>query len=258
MSDLLSEEQDGVYIITLNRVDKHNAFDDSMLAQLLLLIEEAENSASTRVLVLMANGPHFSAGADLSWMQRVSEYNQKQNLEDAMILAQMMYALYHCRKPTIAMVQGAAYGGGAGMAAACDITIAGENAKFCFSEVKFGLIPAVISPYVIRAIGERAATALFMTGNPIDAQRAYQLGLIQHCVPQQDLLTFTMNYAEKIAHSAPEAVKDCKQLVRDIAGQPIDMSLQVKTASLIANKRTSKEGQIGLEAFLSKKTPKWE
>lgn len=257
MSDLLIDQQGSICLITLNRVEKHNAFDDSMLAQLQLNIQEADENDSVKVIILKANGRHFSSGADISWMQRMCDYNQDQNMADAMVLAQMMYTLYHCTKPTIAMIQGAAYGGGAGLAAACDIAIAAEEAQFCFSEVKFGLVPAVISPFVVKAIGQRAATELFMTGDVINAQRAYELQLVQHVVPQNELINFSMNYAEKLANAAPIAVKACKSLVRDVFCKPIDQAMQIKTASIIAEKRVSSEGQLGLKAFLDRKTPKW-
>lgn len=257
MSDLITEQQGKLFLITMNRVEKHNAFDDSMLAHLQLVIEDARDNPSVAVIILMANGPHFSAGADVSWMQRMVDYNEKENISDAMILAQMMRALHTCSKPTIAMVQGAAYGGGAGIAAACDIVVAADTAKFCFSEVKFGLIPAVISPYVIKAIGERSACELFMTAQVFSARRAYELNLVQHCVPETDLLTFTLNLAEKITQNAPLAVKAAKVLVQQVVGRPIDEDMLTKTATLIAQKRVSTEGQHGLKAFLSKKTPHW-
>ena len=257
MNDLLFNQQGRIYSITLNRVEKHNAFDDSMLAHLQLSIQEAEENDSIGVILLKANGPHFSAGADVSWMQRMADYDKHQNMADAMVLAQMMYSLHNCKKPTIAMIQGAAYGGGAGMAAACDVAIAAEEARFCFSEVKFGLVPAVISPYVIKAVGERVATELFMTGEVFNAHRAHQLQLVHHVVVQHDLLGFTMNYAEKLANAAPIAVKACKALVREVAGKPIDTEMQIRTAAIIAEKRVSPEGQLGLKAFLNKTTPKW-
>jgi len=258
VSDLLCEQQGKVFIITMNRVEKHNAFDDSMLTHLELRLEEARENPSVAVIILMANGPHFSAGADIAWMQRMADYNEEENRADALLLAHMMHSLYTCPKPTIAMVQGAAFGGGAGLAAACDIAIAADTARFCFSEVKFGLIPAVISPYVINAIGERAACELFMTAQIINAQRAYDLKLVQHCVPQNELLTFTLDLAEKIANNAPLAVKASKALIRLVGGQPIDEAMQILTSSLIAEKRISAEGQRGLKAFLSKTTPNWD
>ncbi len=258
MSDLICEQQGKLYFITMNRVEKHNAFDDSMLAHLQLEIEEARDNPTVSVIILMANGPHFSAGADVSWMQRMVEYNEQENIDDAMILAQVMNTLYTCPKPTIAMVQGSAYGGGAGLAAVCDIAIAADTAQFCFSEVRYGLIPAIISPYVVRAIGERAACELFISAQVIDAPRAYELKLIQHCVPENELFTYTVNYAERLTQLAPQAVISTKSLVHQISGHPINDALISQTATLTAKKRVSGEGQHGLKAFLSKKKPHWE
>jgi len=257
MSNLLSEQQGKLCFITFNRVEKHNAFDEHMLAELHQMIDDAQKNPTVQILIIKANGPDFSAGADAAWMQRMATFSSTENLQDAMILANMLHRLYSCPKPTIAMVQGAAYGGGAGIAAACDVVIAANNARFCFSEVKLGLIPAVISPYVIKAIGSRATTELFMTANVIAAQRAYELQLIQHIVPPDELLTFATEYAEKIASLAPGAVLEAKALVREISGQPIDETLLKRTASLIAQKRISTEAQHGLTAFLNKKKPNW-
>ena len=211
-----------------------------------------------RALIIKANGRHFSAGADLAWMQRMAEFSEEENLKDALVLAEVMYTLYQSPKPTIAMVQGAAFGGGAGLVAACDIAIASTSARFCFSEVKLGLIPAVISPYVVKAIGERAAKHLFMTAETIDAAEAKRLQLVQHCVADEELWSFTLNYAEQISQLAPQAVRACKTLVKEVAGQIIDEKLMQQTAALIAKKRISAEGQRGLHAFLNKETPTWE
>ncbi len=257
MSDIICEQQGKVFLITMNRVEKNNAFDDSMLAHMQLIIEDARDNPDVAVIILMANGRHFSAGADASWMQRMVDYSEQENIEDAQILAQMMFTLYTCPKPTIAMVQGAAFGGGAGLAAACDITIASDTASFCFSEVRLGLIPAIISPYVMKAIGERAACELFMTAEVIDARRAYELNLVQHCVPVSELLTFTLNMAEKIAQSAPIAVQEAKALKHTVAGRPIDEALLMLTSRLTAERRVSAEAQHGLKSFLTKKTPSW-
>lgn len=258
MSNVLFEQQERVGVITLNRVEKHNAFDDVLLMDLQRLIETATAEPSIHVLVLKANGPHFSAGADMAWMQRMAGLNHDENQADALILARVMSSLYHCTKPTMAMIQGAAYGGGAGLVAACDIAVAADTARFCFSEVTLGLIPAVISPYVIKAIGQRAATALFMTAEVIDAHRAEALQLIQHCVAPNELLDTTMAIAHKMARAAPMAIRACKALVRTVDGKPIDVALQKETAALIAEKRVSPEGQKGLTAFLNKKTPVWD
>ena len=257
MTLLLSETQDHVHIITLNRVDKHNAFDDALLACLQKALDTAIADPNVRVIVLNAHGRHFSAGADLAWMQRMAEFSEAENLSDAKVLAHVMYTLNQSPKPTIAVVQGAAYGGGAGLVAACDIAIAAHTARFCFSEVKLGLIPAVISPYVIKAIGERAATWLFMSAEIFDAKRALELQLVQHCVPEDELQTYTLNYAQQIAQLAPNAVRASKALVRQVAGQPVNEALQHITATLIAKQRVSVEGQQGLQAFLNKETPTW-
>jgi methylglutaconyl-CoA hydratase len=252
MSDLLNEIQDQVCMITLNRIDKHNAFDDVILKHLQTLLDNAIRDPQIKVILLKANGKHFSAGADIAWMQRMTQFSEAENLADAMILAKVMYTLHQSPKPTIAMVQGAAMGGGAGLVAACDIAIAAHTARFCFSEVRLGLTPAVISPYVVKAIGERAATWLFMSAETFGARRACELQLVQFCVAEDELLSYSFNYAKQIANLAPLAVRDAKTLVRQVAQQPINQTLQKQTASLIAQKRVSTEGQRGLQAFLNK------
>ncbi|WP_131775996.1 enoyl-CoA hydratase-related protein [Legionella impletisoli] len=258
MNDVLYDLQGGVFKITLNRIDKHNAFDDKLLAELLRLLEQAETNASVRCVVLNANGKHFSAGADLSWMKRMAEFNEEENIRDATVLANLMHALYRNPKPTIAVVQGAAFGGGAGLVAACDIAIAAENATFCFSEVKLGLIPAVISPYVVNAVGARVATWLFTSAEVVNATRAYELGLVHYCLPIQSLDSFSMSFAETLTKNAPKAVEDAKKLVHFVQDKPITQALIKETALLIAKKRISEEGQCGLNAFLNKKTPIWD
>lgn len=257
MSDLLIEYQEHLCLLTLNRESKRNAFDDKLLAEMQQQCDKAIQNPKVRVIVLKALGKHFSAGADLTWMQRMADFSFDENKQDAMILAQLMSTLYHSPKPTIAMVQGSAYGGGAGLVAACDIGIAATNATFCFSEVTLGLIPAVISPFVIEAIGARAAKALFMSAEVFDAKRALDLHLIQHCVDEEYLFEFTVNYAKIIANNAPHAVRASKQLVRDVMNKCIDETLSRYTADIIAEKRISEEGQKGLKAFLNKQKPNW-
>lgn len=252
MSDVLSEIQGSVLLITLNRIGKHNAFNDILLTDLQYILKQAQENEQIHVIVLKANGRHFSAGADLAWMQRMAEFSEEENIKDAHILAELMSTLYHSKKPTIAMVHGAAMGGGVGLVAACDIAIAADNAQFCFSEVKLGLIPAVISPYVIKAIGERAALELFMSAEVFDAKRAQALHLIQHVVPEQELLSYTLHYAEQIAKWPPQTIIAIKSLVEQIATKPIDKELQSLTAKLIAKQRASSEGQQGLRAFLNR------
>ncbi len=257
MTRLQCESKNHIQLITLNRIEKHNAFDEVLLADLQRALDNAIHNPSIRVILLNAHGRHFSAGADAGWMQRMAELNETENKADAMVLARVMHTLYHSPKPTIAVVQGCAYGGGAGLVAACDIAIAAHTAKFCFSEVKLGLIPAVISPYVIKAIGERAAIWLFMSAEVIDTARALTLQLIQLAVSEEELQSYAINYAEQLAKLAPDAVRASKSLVRDIAQRSIDEELQQVTAQLIAQKRVSNEGQTGLKAFLNKETPTW-
>jgi methylglutaconyl-CoA hydratase len=258
MSDLINEIQDKICLLTINRVSKHNAFDNQLLTEMHAQLNLAISNPKVRVIVLKANGAHFSAGADLTWMQSMAQFTAEENLSDSLVLGNLMFRLNQSPKPTIAMVQGCAYGGGAGLAAACDVAIASTNARFCFSEVKLGLIPAVISPYVVKAIGERSAQMLFISAEVIDAARALALNLVQHCVSEDYLLEFTLNYAQQICKNAPEAVALSKELVRYVATKKIDSDLVHYTASLIAQKRISTEGQKGLKAFLTKTTPLWE
>ncbi|MFZ4076524.1 MAG: enoyl-CoA hydratase-related protein [Legionellaceae bacterium] len=250
MTHVLTELTNHVLYITLNRIEKHNAFDDTLIDTLQRTLDSALDDPKVRILALKANGRHFSAGADLAWMHRMASYTEAENLADAKRLARLLATLSDSPKPTLAIVQGAAYGGGAGLVAACDIALAGESALFCFSEVTLGLIPAVISPYVIRAVGERAASWLFMSGERLLAQRALTLNLIQHCVKDEDLLTYAIDYANQLVALPHQALYDCKSLVRSVAHCPIDETLQTTTASLIAKKRVSSEGQAGLKAFL--------
>lgn len=257
MSDLLSEIQDNICLLTINRANKRNAFDNHLLAEMSTQLEKANANPHIRVIILKGNGEHFSAGADLNWMKSMADFNEQENFKDALVLGHLMYNLYHSPKPTLAMVQGSAFGGGAGLAATCSIAIAATSARFCFSEVKLGLIPAVISPYVVKAIGERAAQMLFMSGEVFDASRALSLNLVQHCVADDQLFEFTFKYATQISNNAPDAVKQSLQLARYVANKPINEELMHYTASLIAQKRTSAEGQQGLNAFLNKTTPQW-
>jgi methylglutaconyl-CoA hydratase len=258
MQDLLTELDGHVFILTLNRTHKHNAFDDTLLAEIQTQLNLAAENPEIRVIMLRANGRHFSAGADLDWMQRMASFSEAENIADAKALAQLLNSLHHSKKPTLAVVQGAAFGGGAGLAAACDIAIAADTAQFCFSEVKLGLIPAVISPYVVRAIGARNANWLFMSAEKIDAKSALNAGLVHHIVPEEELPFHAHQYARGLAALAPDAVAASKQLVAAVADKPIDEHLQDLTATLIAKKRASAEGKKGMHAFLNKKTPAWD
>jgi len=254
MNTILSEMDSNVLLITLNRVDKHNAFDDAILIELKAIIDKAENNPKVHVIVLKANGKNFSAGADLAWMQRMANFSEAENLYDAKILASLMFTLYSCTKPTIAMVQGKTFGGGVGLIAACDIAIASDNAEFCFSEVKLGLTPAVISPYIIKAIGERATLNLFINAELFNAKRALDLGLVQYCVKEEELLNFTLEFTKKIAKLPNEATMAAKSLVRKVSSLPINEELQSITASIIAKQRVASLGQNLLKEFLNKGT----
>jgi methylglutaconyl-CoA hydratase len=258
MSDILTELDHHVLFVTLNRVDKHNAFDDTLLLELQRVLEHAATDERVRIIALKANGKHFSAGADLSWMQRMVNLTEAENIEDAKVLARVMHTLYQSQKPTLAIVQGAAMGGGVGLIAACDIAIAANSASFCFSEVKLGLIPAVISPYVIRAIGERNAAWLFMSTESFNAEQALRYQLIHHIVTQENLLTMATEYAHKLSKLPPEACRQAKALVHHVGRCKIDESLQTFTATKIAKQRVSHEGQRGIRAFLNKETISWE
>lgn len=257
MSDLLSEIEDKVCILTLNRVSKNNAFDDELIKALGHEYHKATHNPTIRAILLKSNGPHFSAGADLEWMQRMAQYNVEENIRDATLLANLMHTIHHCPKPTLTMIQGKTYGGGIGLIAASDIAIAAESSAFCFSEVQLGLIPAVISPFVVKAIGERSAKALFMSAEVFDANKALSLNLIHHCIADEKLLEFTLNFAKTLCNHAPQSVRAAKKLVEDVAHKPIDKELAYYTASLIAQKRVSVEGQKGLKAFLNKEKPNW-
>lgn len=257
MTLVLKEIEDEICTITLNRVEKHNAMDDVFTKEITRVLKEAIADDNARILVIKANGRHFSAGADLAWMQRMVNMSEEENFNEAMLLAHLLHILHTCPKPTITMVHGSAFGGGAGLAAASDICIASTSTVFCFPETRLGLIPAMICPYVMQAIGERIARALFITAEPFDAHRAHALHLVQHCVPEAELLDFTMNFARKIKHLAPEAVSEAKRLIEAVRNQPLDDELIQKTAKWIARIRVSKEAQIGMRAFLDKKKPEW-
>ena len=257
MTDLLFNIQDRIALLTINREEKRNAFDNYLLAEMNARLEEAQANPKVSCLILKANGSHFSAGADINWMKSMAAFTEEENHKDALVLGKLMYNLYHGPKPTIAMIKGSAFGGGAGLAAACSIAIASPSARFCFSEVKLGLIPAVISPYVVKALGERNAQMLFMSAEVFDASRALTLGLIQFCIPEEQLFEFTLHYAHQISQNAPEAVKQSLQLAHKVANKAINEELVEYTASLIAQKRISAEGQHGLTAFLNKETPNW-
>lgn len=252
-----SEQHDGVLWLWLNRPAVNNAFDDRVIAQLTSALDAAATDDTVRAVVLGGRGKHFSAGADFHWMQRMVELDHAGNVADAMELARLMRTLHELPKPTVALVQGAAYGGAVGLACCCDIVLAADNATFCLSEVKLGLIPAVISPYVIAAMGARQATRWFLTAEVFDARQAQAIGVAHEVVPVDELPARAQALLTALRQNGPQAVRAAKQLIHDVAGQPIDNELMQLTAERIAGIRVGAEGQEGLRAFLGKRPPAW-
>jgi methylglutaconyl-CoA hydratase len=248
----------GVATVTMNRPELHNAFDDSLIDELTDALSELDEDPDVRVVVLAASGKSFSAGADLNWMRRMADYSYEQNLADAEGLAELMRTLDTLTKPTIALVQGAAYGGGVGLVACCDIAIASSRASFCLSEVKLGLFPAVISPYVVAAIGSRASRRYFLSAEPFNADEALHLGLVHKVVADgQELDEAANTMVVRLLANSPAAMAGAKLLVADVAGRRIDAALIADTAGRIADQRSSREGREGLSAFLEKRAPFW-
>ncbi|ANB03477.1 enoyl-CoA hydratase/isomerase family protein [Ectothiorhodospira sp. BSL-9] len=248
----------GVATITLNRPERHNAFDDELIRELTETLVTLEQDPEVRAVVLTGAGKSFSAGADIQWMKRMVEYSEEENHRDALALGQLMDTLYRLDKPTVARVNGAAMGGGVGLVAACDIAVAVPRARFCLSEVRLGLIPATISPYVIDAMGERHARRYFTTAEMFDARRAKQIGLVHEIASDEsDLDHMLAQLLEHLTRNGPQAMSAAKALVRDVAAHPINSRLLEDTAARIARIRVSREGQEGLGAFLEKRPPIW-
>lgn len=250
-------DERGVATLTMNRPDVHNAFDDVMIAELRQALQQVAEHADARVLVLRANGKNFSAGADLNWMRSMATKNYQENVEDAGHLGALMWELDQLPLPTIAMVNGAAFGGAVGLVACCDMAIADERASFCLSEVKIGLIPAVISPYVVRALGEAAARRYMLTAERFFATEAQRLGLID--VVTTDSLDEALEpLLTALLANSPAAVKACKRLIHHVSNHPLDAEVVAETARRIAEIRVSAEGQEGLSSFLEKRAPAWQ
>ncbi|UCH40426.1 MAG: enoyl-CoA hydratase/isomerase family protein [Gammaproteobacteria bacterium] len=247
----------GVGSLTLDRPQQHNAFDDDLIVDLIDKLDQLATDSAVRIVVLRASGKSFSAGADLNWMQRMADFDEAQNYADAMQLAELMRRLNHLPKPTIARVQGAAFGGGVGLIACCDVALAAASAVFSLSEVRLGLIPAVISPYVVRAIGERAARRYMLTAERFDAAQALRLGLLHEVVDQQDLDVRLDELIEILLEAGPSAQAAAKDLILTVAGKPVERDLIEETASRIASVRVSQEGREGIAAFLEKRKPGW-
>jgi len=254
---LLVETTGPVARITLNRPDTRNAFDEVVIAELTRAFEQAGAAPAVRAVVLAANGPAFCAGANLNWMRRAADFTREQNVQDATGLAAMLRTIYDCPQPVIARVQGDVYAGGMGLVAACDMVVAADGANFCLSEVKIGLIPATISPYVIRAMGARAAQRYFLTAERFSAAEALRIGFV-HEVAAPDALDARVDAIVKnLLAASPAAVRACKRLVADVAGREIDDALIAQTVQGIADVRVSDEGKEGVRSFLEKRKPNW-
>ncbi|MFT6340497.1 MAG: methylglutaconyl-CoA hydratase [Alcanivorax sp.] len=249
--------KDRVAQITLDNPDKRNAFDDTIIASLTEAFEKAGNDDSVRIVVLQATGKHFSAGADLNWMRAMGKLDAQQNRDDALKLARLMQAIDQCPKPVIARVQGAAFGGALGLICAADMAVAADNARFCLSEVKLGIVPAVISPYVVRAMGARQANRYFMTAEVIPASKAVALGLAHEVVPESELDEAVNSLITALLSAGPRAQIEARNLIARVSDGSIDQSMLNDTADLIARLRTGEEGQEGLSAFLEKRTANW-
>ena len=251
-------DQHGVARITLTRSEIHNAFNDVLIAELTAALEGLSADKRVRLLILRAQGRSFSAGADLNWMKAMAGFSEAENREDAMRLARLMQTLNELPLPTVALVQGSAYGGGVGLVACCDIVIAVEEAKFCLSEVKLGLIPAVISPYVIAAIGEAAARRYFLTAEAFSAWEAQRLGLVHEVVDRASLEQRGRQITDALLKGGPKAQAAAKDLIFRCSKSLADTSMIEETAARIAALRASDEGREGINAFLEKRSPDWQ
>jgi methylglutaconyl-CoA hydratase len=258
MSASLEIYYDGaVARITLNRPDVRNAFNDEVIAELTAAFQEMAARAEVRAVVLAAIGPAFCAGADLNWMRRMADYTRDENLLDAAALAEMLRVMYECPKPTIARIQGDVYAGGMGLVAACDMAVCVDTANFCLSEVRLGLIPATISPYVIRAMGARAAHRYFLSAERFDAMEAHRIGFVHEVVSADALDAKVAELTTALVTASPNAVRSCKTLVQEVAGRDIEAPLIGRTVEGIADIRTSSEGREGVQSFLQKRKPSW-
>jgi len=256
LQTIIVQEEAGLARITLNRPEVHNAFNAVMIGELTEAFERLAGKDSVRVIVLTGKGRSFCAGADLNWMREIIHYSFAQNLEESRQVAELMQKIYLSPKPTVAVVNGTAIGGGTGLLSACDIALAAEEARFGLSEVKIGLVPAAISPYVVRKIGESRAREYFLTGRRISARRACEIGLVNDVIPRSGLEEAADDVLKLLLTSGPEAVSNCKELLTRIPGMDPDEAKEY-TARMIAELRVSAEGQEGMAAFFEKRKPAW-
>ncbi|WP_018719331.1 enoyl-CoA hydratase/isomerase family protein [Arhodomonas aquaeolei] len=247
----------GIARITMDRPAVHNAFDDALIAELTEALVRVGRDEHVHAVVLAAKGRSFSAGADLNWMRRMADYDWQENFEDSRGLGQLMHTLYRLPQPTIARVNGAAMGGGVGLVACCDIAVAADTAVFALSEVRLGLIPAVISPYVVSAIGERQARRYFVTGERFDARTARAIGLVHEVVPPEALEDAVTRIIADLRGNGPRAMREAKRLALDVSRGALDEHMVEDTAQRIADQRASDEGREGVSAFLGKRRAAW-
>jgi len=243
--------------VTLNRPEVRNAFNEEVIAELTQVFTQLGQDPQVRAIVLAGEGPAFCAGADLNWMRRMADYTQAQNLADAATMAEMLHVIYTCPKPTIARIQGDVYAGGIGLVATCDMAVSVDSANYCLSEVKLGLCPSTISPYVIRAMGARAAHRYFLTAERFNAAEARRIGFVHEVVSPDQLDTKVAELIKAVLSAGPEAVRVGKALLHDVAGRDIDTPLIAHTVAGIANIRASAEGKEGVQSFLQKRKPNW-
>lgn len=246
-----------VATIWMNRPDVRNAFNEQSIAELSHAFRLLDDERTVRAIVLAARGTAFCAGADLNWMKKMAGYSEEENRNDAQALAAMLHTIYSCSKPTVARVHGDCYAGGMGLVAACDIALAADGVEFCLSEVRLGLIPATIAPYVIRAMGERAAHRYFLTAERFSALEAARIGFVHDTVPADQIDTTLARLTQHLTAASPHALDECKRLLRDIGGETIDAALMADTARRIAEVRVSIQGREGIRAFLEKRKPSW-
>ncbi len=256
-SNLEIESAHGIATVWMNRPERHNAFDGTMIGEVTDAFTALEAEATVRLVVLAGRGKSFSAGADLDWMRKAASYTAEENLRDARALAAMLKTIDRLTKPTVARVHGAALGGGTGLAAACDIAIASTQASFATTEVKFGIVPAAISPYVIRAIGERMASRYFLTAERFDAQEAHRIGMVHEVVESDALDTRIRSIVDSLLIGGPKAQAAAKALIRRVAKHPLDDAVIEYTAQCIGSLRTTPEAREGIAAFLEKHAPGW-
>ncbi len=257
MKSLVLTQHAGVATVLLNRPEVRNAFNDEVINELTQAFTELGARDEVRAIVLAASGTAFCAGADLNWMRRMADYTREQNVADAGQLAAMLRAIYECPKPTVARVQGDVFAGGVGLVAACDMVVSVETANYCLSEVKLGLIPATISPYVIRAMGARAAHRYFLTAERFSAAEALRIGFVHEVVTADALNAKVDEITKALCSASPHAVKACKALLQGVAGRDIDATLIARTVQGIADIRASAQGKEGVQSFLEKRKPDW-